>query len=206
MPMCINKSIYFKLNWCKSLYNVILYTELRDTNFKVDLDNGVNSHIRKIWIWLTFASILVIMTPSVAGNIPHLLWADAFSSASRWPLPRNGKKRERDRERQRERGNKADVTVFLAGGKKQKITRSGILRWGQNPRIPPDPQMVSIMAHRSRWEQQSNFHQELLTKTDWSSFSCRGEPADYWKRHTKKLVLDKNKMSHVWGIKVKWTQ
>lgn len=88
--------------------------------------------------------------------------------------------------REREKGNEGWCNSFSGWRKEtEKITRFGILKSGQNPRIPPDPQMVSIMAHRGSWEQQ---YLAASTKSYWqkqtgASFSSRGEPANYWKRH-----------------------
>lgn len=111
-------------------------------------------------------------------------------------------KRERGGERAREE-TKADVTDFLAGGKKQKITCFRIfLRWGQNPRIPPDPQMVSITAHRGSWERQ---YLAASTKSYWQKQTGVDFPADEDllitegdMMYEKKLSLDTNKMSHSW--------
>lgn len=131
--------------------------------------------------------------------------AAAFNTANHWPLPLkdflgNGKEYEWEGERGRRREEKkADVTDFLTRGKNRNIMLwFFFLRWGQNPRIPPDPQMVSIMTHKA------SFHQELLTKTDSSWFSCRGEPTNYWRRcfsKRKKKSLAEYKED---GLQLRW--
>lgn len=81
------------------------------------------------------------------------LWRTSF-----WNSKERGKEREeRKRRRRKERvsGNEGWCKSPTGPRKeREKITRFGILRWGQNPRIPPDPQMASIMVYRGSWELQ----------------------------------------------------
>lgn len=87
------------------------------------------------------------MKPSGSGNIPHLPWVDAFSTASCWPLrlkdflrmEKNERLREWDgkgeRESEREKGNEGWCNS-LSGWRKElgeKITQLG--RWDE-ARIP----------------------------------------------------------------------
>ncbi len=96
------------------------------------------------------------------------------------------RKRERKREKERERGNEG-WCKSLSGCRKEaeKITRFGIFfevrpksqnsTWSTNGfNYGPQRQLRAVSG---------SFHPELLTKTDWSSFSCREEPANYQRRH-----------------------
>lgn len=166
-------------------------------------------HMRKICIGLTFASSsLVILKPSVLGNIPHALMhsaleiTDLFLSRTFWEWKREreservrGRESEKEREREedkKKRGNEGWCNSLSGWRKETEITCFGIFFffWGEAkiPEFhlihkwfqlrPTEPANSSSVSGR--------FHQELLTKTDWSWFSSGREPANYRRRHEKK--------------------
>lgn len=116
------------------------------TSIKVNMDTGVIKYMyvefvyisiyEKMWIWLTFACpSLIILKPSVSGNIPHLLLhstlqiTDLFLSRTFWEWKRE---RVRGTEREKERGNEGWCNRLSDWRKETEISCFGMfVFWGE---------------------------------------------------------------------------